>query len=98
MQSFTFIYTVPEADTLSKASHTIKCDCVGYFTKCGAEIVVHSLEFPFLSAFLLVSNYATMVKLLDAAKTYFNNWVNNAKPIAMSEQEVNDILNINNKN
>ena len=99
MQDFTFNYFVPEADTLAQQTHYIEVKAKGYYNEDRQpQVLIIDLTFPFLTAFELVSQNATMVKLLDATKKHYEGLTNNARPIANSEEVVNNILGINNPN
>lgn len=100
IRHFKFDYHVPEADAIVSGSMTIQCKCSGFIRKedGGIVVVIKSSEFDGLDWSDLCNATATYIKLHEAAKQYYINQFANAKPSLMSEQEVNDILNINNNN
>lgn len=96
IREFKFTYQVPPADCIAGIDVKVECDCKGFMHKGEPVVTVLNSKFIGLGWADLWNANATIIKLMEAAKQHFVNWVSNAEPMANSESIVNEILNVKN--
>jgi hypothetical protein len=89
-----FNYHVPAADKIDEEDLIITCIISGIWKKETQEYEVAILHttFPLISFTDLVNHNATSVKIESAAKKFYNNQFNNANPLDLTLQQIEDLV------
>jgi len=98
IRHFKFSYQVPEADVIAGLKVVVECSCKGFMLNDEAQVRIENSSFEAMCWSDFWNANATANKLHEAAKQHYINHYSNAKPIANSEEVVNNILGINNSN
>jgi hypothetical protein len=87
-----YVYIVPEADTISQEQIRVDCVIQGIFKNGTYEVAVLNTLFPLTSFDDLINAKATTTKIEMAAKVYYNNQFNNAVPLDLTPQQIEDLV------